>query len=235
MGLMDMASSADPRLRTAVGASLAWYEDVFAVHRIPTRYDRGLWSALGKPPRWHSMAKTVRPDVSAARVLAAVEQFPSCSVADSHGSLDLTEHGFDPLFTATWLFRAAPASPTPWPEGWSVVAHERELAAWNTAQDTTGVLVPAMLQHPRFTFLMRPASGQMLAGAVLHRVDDAVELSNWWAHGDAADEIRPMLRCAGVLHPHLPVVGYARDDILRWFTDAGFDALGPQVVWVRDA
>jgi hypothetical protein len=75
----------------------------------------------------------------------------------------------------------------------------------------------------------------MVAGAVLHRVDDAVELSNWWAHGDAADQIGPMLHCAGALYPHLPVVGYARDELLGWFTDAGFDALGPQVVWVRQA
>ena len=114
------------------------------------------------------------------------------------------------------------------------MSDEDELAAWNTAQDTTDVLVPALLQHPRFTFLVRRASAQMVAGAVLHRVDDALELSNTWSRAEEADEIPSMLRCADVLYSDLPVVGYSRNDTLRSYTDAGFDTLGPQVVWVRE-
>lgn len=232
---MELAPPSDRRLDVAVRASLAWYEDVFRVHRIRTRYEGGLWSACGEPPRWHSAAKTVHPDVPEARVVGAVEQFESCSVADSHGTLDLEGHGFHVLFRATWLFRAAPVSSTPsWPDGWSVVSDEDELAAWNTAQDTTDVLVPALLQHPRFTFLVRHASAQMVAGAVLHHVDDALELSNTWSRAEEADEIPSMLRCADVLYSDLPVVGYSRNDTLRSYTDAGFDTLGPQVVWVRE-
>jgi hypothetical protein len=63
----------DPRLRAAVDASLRWYDDVFALHRIPTRSEHGLWSALGPPPPWHSAAKTVEPGVDAGRVARAVE------------------------------------------------------------------------------------------------------------------------------------------------------------------
>jgi hypothetical protein len=232
---MERAPTSDRRLAIAVRASLAWYEDVFRVHRIPTRYERGLWSALGEPPRWHSAAKTVHPDVSAERVLGAVKEFESCSVADSFGTLDLGEHEFHQWFGATWLFRAAVVNSTSlWPDGWSVVSDDDELAAWNTAQDTTGVLVADLLQHPRFTFLVRRASEQLVAGAVLHRADDAVELSNTWARGDEADEIHSMLQCAEVLDPGLPVVGYSRNETLRTYTDAGFSALGPQLVWVRE-
>ena len=231
---MDLAPTSDRHLDIAVGASLAWYEDVFRVHRIRTRYEGGLWWALGEPPRWHSVAKTVHPKVPAARVLRAVEQFESCSVADSYGTLDLAANGFQLLFRATWLFRDAPATPTPsWPDGWSVVSDQDELAAWNALQDTTGVMVPALLRHPRFTFLVRRASEQMVAGAVLHRVDHAVELSNTWARGYEGNEIPSMLRCAEVLYSGLPVVGYSRNDTVNSYTDAGFGALGPQVVWVR--
>lgn len=74
----------------------------------------------------------------------------------------------------------------------------------------------------------------MVAGAVLHRVGDAVDLSNTWALGDEADEVPAMVACAENLYAGLPVVGYAADDSVGHFTDAGFDAIGPQVVWVRD-
>jgi len=231
---MRVGPTSDRRLDAAVGASLAWYEAVFDVHRIPTRCEGGLWRALGEPPRWHSAAKTVQPDVPAAAVVSAMEPFESGSVADSYANLDLDGHGFRQLFRATWLFRAAPAGPGPsWPDGWTVVSDDDELSAWNTAQDTTGVLVPALLHHPRFTFLVRYAAEQMVAGAVLHRVDDVVDLSNTWSLDDEADQIPSMLRCAEAMYPQLPVVGYSRNDLLSPYLDAGFSAVGPKVVWVR--
>lgn len=234
-GPMDAASTSDPRLDAAVRASAAWYEDVFRVHRIPARREGGLWSALAEPPRWHSAAKTLHPDVPTAQVLDAVTAFERCSVADSFATLDLADHGFQRLFRATWLHRAASATVTArrWPPGWSVVSDDEELAVWNTAQDTTGVLVPALLHHPRFTFLVRRSAGKPVAGAVLHRVDDVVELSNTWALGDESEEVSSMLECAETLHPAVAVVGYWRDDELMPYTDAGFRAVGPHVVWLR--
>lgn len=233
---MDEVHGGDERLRAAVRASLGWYEDVFDVHGIPTRCEDGLWRALGPPPRWHSGAKTLRPDVAVERVIEAVAPFPGGGVADSFGTLDLTRHGFEPLFRASWFHRPARPAGTrmpAWPDGWSVVADDEELAAWNLLQDTTGVLVPALLEHPRFTILVRRQDEAMVAGAVLHRVGDAVDLSNTWATGEEADEVPAMLACAERLHPALPVVGYAAEDTLGHFTDAGFDAIGPQVVWAR--
>ena len=231
---MEPAPTSDRRLDLAVRASLAWYEDVFRVHRIPTRYERGLWSALGEPPRWHSAAKTVHRDVPAERVLGGRglrELFRRRLVRN----LGPRGPRVPPFVRATWLFRAAPVSPTPlWPDGWSVVSDDDELTAWNTAQDTTGVLVADLLRHPRFTFLVRRESERLVAGAVLHRADGAVELSNTWTRGDEADEIHSMLRCAEVLYPDAPVVGYSRNETLRAYTGAGFSALGPQVVWVRE-
>jgi hypothetical protein len=231
---VETGPTSDRRLDAAVQASLAWYEDIFSIHGIPTRCEGGLWSALGDPPRWHSAAKTLQPNVPAVHVLRAVDQFENCSVADSYATLDLAGNGFRELFRATWLHRPASLSPArSLPDGWSVVTDADELAAWNTAQDTTGVLIPALLEHPRFTFLVRRASEELVAGAVLHRVDDVVELSNTWAKGDEADEIPSMLACADTLYPQLAVVGYSSNDTVSAFTDAGFDAIAPHVVWVR--
>lgn len=223
----------DERTHLAVQASLAWYEDVFGVHGIPNDVDDGLWRALGEPPRWHSAAKTLRPDIAADQVRRAVDRFEHCSVADSYGTLDLEGDGFDRLFTATWVFRPPRAQPArSWPSGWAVVGPQH-LTAWNCAHDTTGVLVPALLHHPRFTLLAHHSRATVVAGAVLHLAGDAVELSNLWALGDPADEVAAALRCAEVLHPDRPVVGYSRGDELDLLTDAGCQPVGPHVVWVR--
>jgi hypothetical protein len=43
-----------------------------------------------------------------------------------------------------------------------------------------------------------------------------------------------MLDCADALYPGAAVVGYWGDDTLMPFTEAGFQAVGPHVVWLRD-
>src|SRR5689334_3526736 len=109
----------DPRLRAAVDTSLAWYDDVFALHDIPTSTEAGLWRALAPPPPWHSEMKTTEPGVEAARVLAVHE---GSTVADSFGELDLGAHGFTLLIDATWVHHT-PLDPTgsDLPPGWAVV------------------------------------------------------------------------------------------------------------------
>ncbi|MDT0213392.1 hypothetical protein Q9R29_05800 [Rothia sp. ARF10] len=232
---MSGSDGAEEQLELAVRASAAWYDEVFEVHGIPSGRDDGLWSAEAEPPRWHSAAKTLRPGVPVERVVRAVERFPGCAVADSFADLDLGAHGFSPLFTASWVHRAASSGVLPsWPEGWSVVSGAEELAAWNALHDTTDVLLPALLTSPRFTFLARHDAGAMVAGAVLHDVDGAVELSNTWAARDGADDVAALVACAAVLHPGRPLVGYDRGDELLRLLDAGFVDVGPHVVWVRE-
>jgi hypothetical protein len=224
----------DARLRAAVDASLRWYDAVFALHRIPTRTERGLWSALSEPPPWHSAAKTLEPGVDADRVVRALEAFGPCSVADSFGDLALDRHGFELLFEAAWFHRPpTDGPPGPLPEGWSLVQTAPALAAWNAAHDYTGVLLPAVLDDSRFRVLARHRDGVLVGGAVTHRGPDAVDLSNvWGAESDARlyDEVLAAVRA---LHPGLAVTGYAAGEELEAMLARGFAALGPQRVWVR--
>lgn len=222
------------RLDVAVAASRAWYEDVFRLHGIATECADGLWRALTDPPRWHSAAKTLRRGVAAERVAQAVERFENCAVADSYADLDLAHHGFRPLFRASWVWRSAAKDWSGWPEGWSVVTDEAALGEWNAGNDTADVLPPAVLENRRFTFLARRDRGEMLAGAVLHRVEGVVELSNTWTAGGVDDMTAHLVECATQLHPGLPLVGYDSGNALELLLDAGFEALGPHVVWVRD-
>ena len=224
----------DPRLRSAVDASLAWYDDVFAVHGIPTAVEQGVWHALEEPPRWHSAAKTTAPTEDPAPVVRAVERFGSCSVADSFGRLDLSGSGFDLLFEATWVHHSAADGTSALPDGWTVVRHAALIRSWNAAHDTAEVLLPAMLTHPRFTILARTEDDVLTGGAVLHDCPgEAVGLSNTWSASGTVLDPRAVLACAQALHPGRSVVDYAQGADLEAMVEAGFSRLGPQVVWVR--
>ena len=224
----------DPRLRTAIDASLSWYDDVFTLHGIPTRTRHGLWSALGAPPPWHSVAKTVQPDVEADEVAFATEAFEQCSVADSFGDLGLDRHGFDLLFEAAWFHRAAvDGASGPLPEGWSVVNTAPDLAAWSEAHDYTGVLLPSVLDNPRFRILARHRADMLVGGAVTHRGTDVVDLSNVWG-GDADPTLYDAVLAAVLaLHPGRAVTGYTAGEELEAMLARGFTAVGTQRVWVR--
>lgn len=224
----------DPRLLAAIGASLGWYDDVFALHRIPTRLEHGLWSALGDPPPWHSVAKTVEPGVEAAQVLLATDAFERCSVADSFGDLTLDRHGFGLLFEAAWFHRpAVDGQPGPLPEGWSVVSTPPDLTAWNEAHDYSGVLLPGVLDNPRFRILARHREGALAGGAVTHLGTDVVDLSNVWGGDDDPSVYDEVLAAVQALHPGRAVTGYAAGAELEEMLARGFTAIGPQRVWIR--
>jgi hypothetical protein len=223
----------DPRLRAAIGASLGWYDDVFALHRIPTRLEHGLWSALGEPPPWHSAAKTLEPGVEAAQALLATDAFEGCSVADSFGDLTLDRHGFELLFEAAWFHGpAVDGPPGPLPTGWSVVSTVPDLAAWSEAHDYSGVLLPSVLDNPRFRILARHRDGALVGGAVTHQGADVVDLSNVWGDDDPSlyDEV---LAAVQALHPGRAVTGYADGTELEEMLTLGFTAIGPQRIWIR--
>jgi hypothetical protein len=223
----------DPRLRTAVEASRRWYDDVFGLHGIPVRLERGLWSALGRPPPFHSAAKTLVPGVETVRAVRAVDAFEHCAVADSFGDLELDRFGFDLLFEATWVHRGPSGHTTgKLPAGWSVVDDPGTLAEWSVAHDYEDVLPPAVLHHPRFRILACHRDGLLVGGGVTHQGSGDVGLSNAWGVG-AADQSDELLAAASALHPGQAMTDYEQGAELDALLAAGFTALGPQRVWIR--
>lgn len=225
----------EPRLRAAVASSVHWYEDIFALHGIPTAIQHGLWRSLGQPPRWHSAAKTTTPGNVEAEALRAVEAFDHCAIADSFGVLDLSDAGFSLLFEATWVHHPPPTQEAgALPTGWSVIGGEEELEEWNREHDTLDVLLPPLLAHPRFHFLSEKSDGRLVGGAVLHDTGGGiVGMSNEWVVAGREFDPAALLSCAANLHPGCSVVGYEQGRELGALLDAGFSAVGPQHVWAR--
>lgn len=100
-------SIVDPRLRAAVDATIGWYEEIFALHGIPTRLEGGIWSADGPPPPFHSAAIAVVPGVAASAMLDRLSSHSTGGFADPFADVDGASIGMRILFEATWIHRPA--------------------------------------------------------------------------------------------------------------------------------
>lgn len=194
------------------------------------------WVAYDPPPPLHSVAKTAEPGALPDRAFAASAALERGSIADSFGDLDLADHGMELLFEAQWVHRpAVEVGARPLPEGWSVVRSPAALAEWTARHDTAEVLLPGLLARSSFRVLGRYVGGEPVAGAVTHLGTGAVELSNVWAVDGSGPDWPELVRAVSALHPGRDLVGWEEGDALDRARGAGFEAVGPQRVWVHSA
>ena len=219
----------DSRLALAVEGSRAWYDDVFALHGKPTASDGALWQALADPPPYHSMVKTLRPEVQASAVLTAMRGRHG-SVGDSFADLALP--GFALLFEATWVHHPGGAS-RDIPAAWSVITTPETLARWSQRHDYVGVLPAAVLDRPEFTVLGCFDGEELVGGAVLHDRSPSVGLSNTWTLAGHTLDWEELLATAHAVHPGRELTDYARGQDLGSLLQLGFQPVGTHRVWSR--
>ena len=223
----------DPRLRSAVDASIGWYEDLCTLHGVATTLREGLWSALAPPPPLHSDAVVVEPGVSADQIGQRLLTRASAGVKDSFATLDLSGLGMRELFAASWLAREPDPSPPAAPPGWSLVTGAGDLAEWAAGHDTTGVLLPPLLARARLAVLARRQGGRIVAGAVARLDAGVVEVSNAHAAPGSALDWAELVAAVGARFPGRRLVGYEHGEALDAARAVGFTATGPLRVWVR--
>lgn len=224
----------DPRLRTAVDASVGWYEDLCALHGVGSMLTDGLWSTLGAPPPLHSDAVVVEPGVTRDEVLARLDGRDSCGVKDSFATMDLSGGGMTQLFEATWIHREAPPYRRPAaPSGWAAVTGEDELSRWTGLHDTRDVLLPPLVRRAHFRILAEYVDDRIVAGAVARLGSGAVDVSNVYAVPGRRVDWAELAAVVGGLFPGRPLVGYERGDALTAALTGGFAPVGELRVWVR--
>ena len=223
----------DPRWLPAVRVSKRLYDDMAALHGIPTAVDDGLWRALAAPPPLHSAAKTLRPGVARDRVLRAVEEYPGVAVADSFGDLDLADDGFRLIVDSAWIHHpgARPASVAP---SWRRVETPDGLAAWTAGHGAQGVFVRAVLDHRQFALMARYDDGGLAAGFVVHDAGEGVGVSNAFVAPGAGLTWDEVMSVVGAVHPGRPVTDYTSGPDLDAALEVGFAAVGAQRVWLRE-
>ena len=224
----------DARLRSAVDASVGWYDDLCALHGVGSTLTDGLWSALGPPPPLHSDAVVVEPEVSADAVLARLDGRDRCGVKDSFATMDLSGEGMSLLFSATWIHREAGPDRRPGAcAAWLPVTGAGELAEWTARHDTRDVLLPPLLRRAHFRILARRAGGRIVAGAVARLGSGVVDASNVYAVPGHRVDWAELAGAVGAFFPGRPLVGYERGDALAAAVDGGFAPVGDLRVWVR--
>ena len=228
------AGGIDPRLRMAIDASVGWYEDLFALHGVPSTLENGLWSALGAPPPLHSDAVVVEPWVTAEEVATRLAGRPHAGFKDSFASVDASGAGMSVLFSASWMHREPEASDDgSRPGAWSVVRTRDELAEWTGGHDTGAVLLPGLLERAHFVILARRQGGAMVAGAVARLGSGAVDVSNVHAAPGHSVDWAELAAVVNARFPGRPLVGYESGDDLRAAVAGGFTPVGDLRVWVR--
>jgi hypothetical protein len=224
----------DPRLRSAIDASVGWYDDICALHGVGSILVDGIWSALDTPPPLHSDAVVVEPEVSADRVLTRLTDRARCGVKDSFATMDLSGGDMEVLFSATWIHREAGRyRQRDVPAGWVAVSDPDELAEWTGQHDTRGVLLPPLLRRAHFRILARYIDDRIVAGAVARLGSGTVDVSNVYVTPGYRLDWAELAEVVGAYFPGRQVVGYEREDALAAALDGGFAVVGELRVWVR--
>lgn len=221
------------RTDAAVANNAELCDLVCGLHGVATARTQGFWMAQGRPPTWYPDAMSLRPDTSAASVATLIGERARCSVKDSYADLDLTDEGFDVLFTATWIYRE-PARRAAMPTSWAVVESPDALAQWSAVHGSSGTFPAAVLADPSIRFLVARRDEQVVAGAIANRSADVVGLSNvFTTESDPAAAWSDVGAAVAACFPDVPVVGYEHGNDLRRAVATGFAETGELRVWLR--
>ena len=229
-------------LGAAVANNAAWCDAVCRSHGYPGAFSSRLWRSTRHRLRFYPNAITLRPEVTAPELLAAVAPSQPLAVKDSFARLDLAPAGYRILAEASWIARDD--EPRGQPDdglSWDKVTSPGELGDWEAAWASGGsgdgpVFRPGLLSDPRCTVLACRSGDAIIAGAIVYAAGGAAGISNLFTTG-----LPPGRLWAGVqpavaaIQPRLPVTGWEEGASLEAARQAGFHALGTLRVWARTA
>ena len=231
----------DPRVAAAIIDNATWCHVVCSAHGIAARFDDDAWVSPRRTPPMYPDAITLTTDVSIEALLGRIDRTAGCSIKDSFSSLDLTPAGFDMLFGAQWIWRAAGRPPVGGPLRWERVDRPDDLRSWSLEHGGASTFSSALLAEPSVTILAgRDRRDRLAAGAIATEGQEAVGISNVFAVG-ADDESLPLAfadvfadATAAIVDrfPDRPVVGYLSTDALPAALAAGFETTGPLRIWL---
>lgn len=228
-----------------------WCDTICRAHGVPGEFSEQLWFNRHQTPRFYPNAVTLAPTPQALAAHSRLynrlaDALPAQgAVKDSFSTLDLTPWGFQPLFTAMWLWRApAPSQPhSPLTNiQWATVQEPTKLALWEEAwngQPTEAaapprIFLPTLLADPDLCFIAAYQNEQIVAGAIANRTGEVVGVSNvFYPAQDAPAYWAGCVAAIAVHYPTHPLVGYEQGDDLVMAQALGFTTLGPLQVWAR--
>jgi hypothetical protein len=224
-------------LAAAVADNAAWCEIVCAAQELAVRRDGAVWSVTSRSPDGYPDAITLSAGQDPSAVLRHIDTGPGCSVKDSYADVDLSPHGFELLFNATWIARTDGVHERfglVADLGWELIRDEAALAGWAAAHGLTEAFRPGLLSRDEVRILGRRAGGGFDAGAVATATGPVVGLSNVFCrNGDPGRAYAEAVDAARSCYPARAVVGYESGEDLDHALAAGFRPIGPLRVWIK--
>jgi len=223
-------------LRAAARDNAALCTAMWRAHGLGIERVDGWVGCLGTPPRLYPNIVTVDPSVDApGQTRSIAERANGVSreffVKDSYRALALGAVGFEPLFEASWIHRAAGLDAGVTRLDWRCVTDAAELSAWEAAwrggADGPPLFRPAFLTEPGLTMLAGWADRVIVAGCIITVTGAVAGISN--VFGDAPEAIRISART----FPGCDLVGYENGEALATALEAGFQTVGDLVIWRR--
>lgn len=229
------------RVRLAASNNVEWCDAVCRALGRPGEFTPALWLNRQPAPPFYPNAITLNAEDGARQfeAIAALtaELAGNFAVKDSFATLDLSPLGFEPLFSATWIYRDA-SDPVPAADAglsWEIVTTPESFAAWqagwagNSASPSPFAM--PLLADRNITLIGGWRGNTVMAGAALNRSAGAVGWSNVFGPSDdpacRAAALGFALRIAG----NMPLVGYEHGEDLAQSLDLGFAACGPLTIW----
>ncbi|MFJ4523544.1 hypothetical protein ACIP4Y_21735 [Streptomyces sp. NPDC088810] len=235
-----MTTSKQFMVRAAARNNAEWCAAMSRAHGLVSEFGPEAWAAPARTPRYYPDAVTLAPGAGPAVLAARIDTTaPGASVKDSFADLDLTAAGFQVLFEAQWIHRAASAPAAASDLAWGVADAPDTLRAWALAWDDgdgdADLFRPELLDDPATSVLCgRDAGGRVVAGAVASRSDQVVGISNVFASDGGPHAAWPgVLEAVHRLFPGLPVVGYEHGAGLEAAVRHGFEPVGPLRIWLH--
>jgi hypothetical protein len=235
---MSDVANRSARHQLAAANNGDWCGAVWRAHGLEVVCRDGMTACLGAPRRFYPNAVTLDPDTDPSAQTAWLAELQTLTGAgdffinDSYRSLDLSVHGFDRLFDATWIWRPATA-PTPDPAlAWRAVTTSVELEAWELAWNGGAASEPpifldALLGYAGTEFLAGWRGERIVGGCTVAESAQVVGLTNLF--GEPSEVIAAAARA----FPGRDLVGYEQREDLRAALSAGFEPVGELTVWRR--
>ncbi|GAB2186481.1 hypothetical protein [Roseibium sp. LAB1] len=218
-----------------------WCDAVLKSAGAKTEFHTGFWWARDKTLPLYPNIVTLSPKPG-SDFYSALSTLPEgAGVKDSYDSLDLAPHGFQKLFTDTWLFRPPVSSKrTPVGSHWHKVATSESLKKWLDGWDENeslhAVFPLRLLERKAIDFVAIVKDDKIKAGAVFNdgpRLDgkEVLGVSNvfsrkTWLYSALCDLLEPF--------SDRPLCTYESDaSVLPVYQQLGFETCGPLSVWLK--